>query len=124
MELTQKQGWGKIYSLAVAKSFLIWSFTLAVCLLVVGFPLIVIMATFGALLAIALHSVLPVSAVLLVASTLIGANALVIVGSAAILAFKGVHPQEVTWLRWLNGKASPLQTAVYATCPLTCDTAK
>ncbi|MEY3402514.1 MAG: hypothetical protein RLZZ86_2130, partial [Cyanobacteriota bacterium] len=42
------------HSLLMMKSFLIWTFTLAVCLLVVGFPLVVLMATIGCLLSIVL----------------------------------------------------------------------
>ena len=45
MELTTHESLGKTYSLVVVKSFLIWTFTLAVCLLVVGFPLIFLMVT-------------------------------------------------------------------------------
>jgi hypothetical protein len=124
MELAPRQGWGRSYSLAMIKSFLIWTFTLTVCLLVVGFPLIVIMMTVGALGAVVLQSVLPVSAVLVVAGGIIGANLLAVFMGAAILTFKGIHPQQVTWLRWLHGDASPLHTSVYAACPLTCDLQK
>ncbi|MGK7873611.1 MAG: hypothetical protein AB4426_09970 [Xenococcaceae cyanobacterium] len=125
MEVAHRQTWGKTtYSLAIVKSFLIWSFTLAVCLLVVGFPLVVLMMTVGALLAIVLQSVLPVSAVLLVAGGIIGANILAVVVGAAVLTFKGIHPQDVSWLRWLHGDAIPLHTSVYASCPLTCSLTK
>lgn len=124
MELAQQRNWSRARALAAAKSFLIWSFALTICLLVVGFPLVAIMVAVGALLAISLQSVLPVSAVLLVAGGLLGINLLAIFASAAILTFKGVHPQEVTWLRWLNGKADLLETSTYAACPLTCDMAK
>lgn len=121
MEMTQNQTFGRFYSLAMVKSFLIWTFTLTVCLLVVGFPLVVLMVTVGALLSIALQSVLPVSAVLLVAGSLIGVNVLAVLLGAAVLTLKGVHPQDVRWLHWLHGEANPLQTSVYAACPLTCD---
>ena len=121
MELTTHESLGKTYSLVVVKSFLIWTFTLAVCLLVVGFPLIFLMVTIGCLLAIALQSVLPVSAVLLVAGSLIGVNVLAVLLGAAVLTLKGVHPQEVRWLNWLHGGPDPLHTSVYAACPLTCD---
>ena len=124
MELTNRESLEKSYSLAMLKSFLLWTFTLGVCLLVVGFPLIVLMVTVGAFLAITLQSVLPVSAVLLVAGSLIGANILAVVVGAAILTFKGVHPEEVHWLNWLHGGPDPLHTSVYAACPLTCDLTK
>ena len=121
MELTTRESLTKTYSLAIVKTFLIWSFTLAVCLLVVGFPLIVLMVTVGCLLAIALQSVLPVSAVLLVAGSLIGLNVLAVVIGAAALTVKGVHPEEVRWLNWLHGEPHPLHTSVFAACPLTCE---
>lgn len=121
MELTSRENLTKTYSLAIVKTFLIWSFTLAVCLVVVGFPLIVLMVTVGCLLAIALQSVLPVSAVLLVAGSLIGINVLAVVIGAAVLTVKGVHPQEVRWLNWLHGEPDPLHTSVFAACPLTCE---
>ena len=121
MALSNSQSLTHSYSFAAIKSFLIWTFTLGVCLLVVGFPLIVLMVTVGAFLAIALQSILPVSAVLLVAGSLIGVNVLAVVVGAAILTFKGVRPDEVSWLNWLNGGTDPLNKAVYAACPLTCD---
>jgi hypothetical protein len=121
MQLTTNEGLGKSYSLVMVKSFLIWTFTLGVCLLVVGFPLIVLMVTIGSLLTIILHPLMPVSAVLLVAGSLVGANVLAVVIGAAVLTFKGIHPSEVRWLNWLHGDADPLHTSVYAACPLTCD---
>ncbi|NEP35596.1 MULTISPECIES: hypothetical protein [Moorena] len=121
MALTTSQSLTQTDSLAVVKSFLIWAFTLAVCLLVVGFPLIVLMVTTGALLAIALQSILPVSAVLLVAGSMIGVNVLAVILGAGVLTFKGVHPQEVRWLNWLHGEPDLIQTPVYAACPLTCN---
>lgn len=120
MEFAQKPGLRRLYSLTFVKSFLVWSFTLTVCLLVVGFPLVVLMATVGALASVVLQSVLPVSAVLLVAGSLIGANVLAIVLGAALLTIKGIHPQDVNWLRWLHGEATPSHSSVYAACPLTC----
>ena len=121
MELTNRETLAKTYSFFMLKGFLIWAFTLGVCLLVVGFPLVVLMVTVGSFLAIALQSVLPVSAVLLVAGSLIGVNVLAVVVGAAILTFKGVRPDEVSWLNWLHGGTDPLNKPVYAACPLTCD---
>ncbi|MGF1479279.1 MAG: hypothetical protein ACFB4I_07280 [Cyanophyceae cyanobacterium] len=120
MELTQKKS-TDVYLLSMTKSFLVWSFALTVCLLVVGFPLVVLMATGGVLLTIVLQSVLPTSAVLLVAGSIISANVVAIVVGAAVLTLRGIHPHEVSWLRWLHGEASPLHTPVFAACPLTCD---
>ncbi|MBV9386059.1 MAG: hypothetical protein JOZ78_06495 [Chroococcidiopsidaceae cyanobacterium CP_BM_ER_R8_30] len=121
MALAQSSSLGKMHSWFTVKSFLIWTFTLAVCLLVVGFPLVVLMATVGALSAIVLESVMPISAALLVAGSLVGFNVMAVLAGAGILTFKGIHPHEVSWLNWLHGKADPLNTSVYAACPLTCD---
>ncbi|MCA1991765.1 MAG: hypothetical protein LDL41_06935 [Coleofasciculus sp. S288] len=124
MELTTRESLAKTHSLGVVKSFLIWTFTLAVCLLVVGFPLIVLMVTIGALLAVALQSVLPISAVLVVAGSLIGINVLAVMFGAGVLTLKGIHPHEVRWLHWLHGQSDMLHTPVYAACPLTCGLTK
>lgn len=122
MTLSQTSNLGKTDSLLMIKSFLIWTFTLAVSLLVVGFPLIVLMATVGCLLSIVLQSVMPVSSVLVVAGGLIVFNIMAVVFAAGMLTLKGVHPQEVKWLGWLHGETAEMQTSVYAACPLTCDT--
>ena len=121
MVSAQSSNLGKTYSLLMIKSFLIWTFTLAVCLLVVGFPLVVLMATVGCLLSIILQSVMPVSAVLLVAGALIMFNVMAVVLAAGVLTVKGVHPSEIKWLSWLHGEADQMQTSVYAACPLTCE---
>ena len=112
---------GRTYSLLQLKSFLIWTFTLAVCLLVVGFPLVILMATVGCLLTVILESLIPMSAVLLVAGGLISSNILAVVVGAGILTAKGIHPKEVKWLSWLHGEAEEIQSTVYAACPLTCN---
>jgi len=121
MELTQNYQWNKVSYLGIFKSLLLWMFTLTVCWLVVGFPLIVIMATIAVLAAIILQAVLPMSAVLLVVGSIVGVNLLAVIFGAVILTLKGIHPQDVTWLRWLHGQAKPLHTSVYAACPLTCE---
>ena len=121
MVSAQSSNLGKTYSWLMIKSFLIWTFTLAVCLLVVGFPLVVFMATVGCLLSIVLQSVMPVSAVLLVAGGLILFNVMAVMIAAGVLTAKGVHPTQVKWLSWLHGEADQMQTTVYAACPLTCE---
>lgn len=121
MALTKSQSLTTVYSFALIKSFLIWTFTLSVCLLVVGFPLVMLMVVIGSVLSIALQSVMPVSAVLLVAGVLIGANILAVMAGAAMLSLKGVHPHQVSWLTWLRGEENPRHTSVFASCPLTCD---
>lgn len=121
MTLSQTSNLGKAQSLLQIKSFLIWTFTLAVCLLVVGFPLVVLMATVGCLLSVVLQSIMPVSAVLLVAGGLIMFNVMAVVAAAGVLTAKGVHPRDMQWLSWLHGEAEQLQSSVYAACPLTCE---
>lgn len=121
MALTKSQSLVTASAIPVIKSFLIWTFTLSVCLLVVGFPLVMLMVVIGSLLSIALQSVMPVSAVLLVAGGLIGANIVAVMAGAAVLSLKGVNPQEVKWLNWLRGDENPLHSSVYAACPLTCE---
>lgn len=121
MALAQSSSLSKTYSLVMLKSFLIWTFTLAVCLLVVGFPLVVLMATVGFLLSVVLESIMPVSAVLLVAGSMIGLNVLAVLVGASVLTLRGVHPNQVKWLDWLHGEADALHTSTFAACPLTCD---
>ncbi|MEM8642246.1 MAG: hypothetical protein AAGG51_26040 [Cyanobacteria bacterium P01_G01_bin.54] len=119
MLLTQRQQWRPDY-LARLKSFLIWSFTLAVCLLVVGFPLVFLMATIAVLATVVLQFVLPTAAVLLVAGGILGSNILIVLLGAAILTIKGIHPEEVRWLHWLHGNSTEVAQPRYAACPLTC----
>ena len=121
MALSQTSNLSKTDSLLMVKSFLIWTFTLAVCLLVVGFPLVVLMATVGCLLSVVLQSVMPVSAVLLVAGSLIMFNVMAVIFAAGMLTLKGVHPQQVQWLSWLHGETEKMHTSVFAACPLTCE---
>ena len=109
--------------LDVTKSFLLWSFTLTVSLLVVGFPLGVLLVTCGILATVVLQAVLPSSAVVLVAGSILSLNLLIVVLGAAVLTAKGIHPEEVSWLNWLHGKESlqASKSSVYAACPLTCE---
>ena len=102
------------------KSFLIWSFTLTVCLLVVGFPVGALMVTVGLFATIVLQTVLPASAVLLVTASIISLNIAIVLIGAAALAWKGINPEEVSWLNWLHGEKDLVNTPVYASCPLTC----
>jgi hypothetical protein len=121
MALAQAQELSKSQLLTMVRSFLIWTFTLTVCWLVVGFPLIFLIMTIGSLFAISLQAVLPTSAVFVVAGSILLANVLVVLFGAGLLTLKGIHPHQVSWLRWLNGEANPLHNSVYASCPLTCD---
>ena len=120
MQLVQNNTWKKNIYLALTKSFLLWSFTLAVCLLVVGFPIQVILATIGILATVTLQALLPSSAVLLVVGSIVSLDVLIVFVGAAILTAKGIHPQEVSWLHWLHGEDNSINEPVYASCPLTC----
>lgn len=120
MQITHQEGLKNPYLLGIIKSFLLWSFTLTVCFLVVGFPVVVVIITVGALAALILQSILPASAVLLVTGSILGSTVLAILLSAIGLTLKGIHPQEVSWLRWLHGQDKPEHNSTYAACPLTC----
>lgn len=121
MHSIQNNTWQKNSYLGLTKSFLLWSFTLTVCLLVVGFPVGVLLVTVGILATVVLQTMLPSSAVLLVAGSIIGINLLIVIFGAAILTAKGIHPQEVSWLSWLHGEEESPKAPVYAFCPLTCE---
>ena len=115
MELVQKNSY-----FSLIKSFLIWSFTLTVCLLVVGFPVGALVVTVGILATIILQTVIPASAVLVVTGSIFALNLSVVLIGAAILSFKGIYPEEVSWLSWLHGQDALVNSPVYASCPLTC----
>jgi uncharacterized membrane protein YhaH (DUF805 family) len=121
MQITNQGSWTNSYVIGIVKSFLLWTFTLTVSFLVVGFPVVVIIMTIGALAAVVLQSIFPASALLLVTGTILGMTVLAILLSALALTLKGVHPQEVSWLRWLHGKDKPEHNPVNAACPLTCN---
>ncbi|MEL6438276.1 MAG: hypothetical protein AAFQ80_03315 [Cyanobacteria bacterium J06621_8] len=116
MELIQKNNY-----LVWIKSFLVWCFTLTVCLLVVGFPVGALMVVIGLIATVILQAVLPASAVLLVAGSILLLNLAIVLLGAAILSGRGIHPEEVSWLNWLHGQKRLLYTPVYASCPLTCN---
>ena len=115
MELVRKNSY-----FGLIKSFLVWSFTLTVCLLVVGFPVGALLVTVGTLAAIILQTFIPASAVLVVTAGIVSINMAIVLVSAAILALKGIHPEEVTWLSWLHGQEDLINVPIYASCPLTC----
>ena len=121
MTLASSQTLGKAYTLFFAKSFLVWVFTFIVCSLVIGFPILILVVGIGALLAITLQSMMPMSSVLVIAGGTLGLHILGVMLASAVLTLKGVHPQEVSWLTWLSGKADEVETpSVYASCPFTC----
>ena len=115
MEITRKKSY-----VGLIKSFLVWSFTLTVCLLVVGFPVGALVVTVGLLATIILQTVLPASAVLLVTGSIFSLNVAIVVIGAAALSLRGIHPEEVSWLNWLHGQKDLINIPVYASCPLTC----
>ena len=115
MELIRKNSY-----VGLIKSFLVWSFTLTVCLLVVGFPVGALVVMVGLLATIILQTVLPASAVLLVTGSIVTINVAIVLLGAAVLSLRGIHPEEVSWLSWLHGQKDLVNIPVYASCPLTC----
>lgn len=120
MQVPNQTNWQNSYLLAIAKSFLLWAFTLTVCFLVVGFPVVVVIMTIGVLASVVLQSILPASAIVLVSGSILTVISLSIILSSVFLTFKGVHPHDVKWLGWLQEKEKTNQKPVYASCPLTC----
>ncbi len=120
MQISNQNTWHNSYLLSMTKSFLVWSLTLTVCFLVVGFPLVVILMTVGVLAAVVLQSVLPASAIVLVSSGMLGVTLFSILFSSIILTAKGIHPNEVKWLGWLQDNDKATRRTLYASCPLTC----
>jgi hypothetical protein len=106
--------------LLMCKSFLIWSFTLLVCYLIVGFPVFFLVVFIGSLLATSLQPILSSSAVLWVAGSFTMAHALAIFGGAAMLTLRGIHPHEVSWLSWSHPSSALNYSIAYPSCPLAC----
>jgi len=121
MQLTSQEKVQKNGLLTGIKSFLIWSFTLSVCLLVVGFPVGFVLVSIGVLAVMVLHTVMPISSVIFVAAIIAALNVLAVLLGAAVLAVKGINPKDVTWLSWLHGDAEPKYETTYASCPISCD---
>lgn len=121
MQISTQESWQESFLIGFGRSLFLWSFTLTVCFLVVGFPVVVIIMTVGALMALVLQSILPASAVLLVAGSILGITILAIALSSISLTLKGIHPQDVKWLSWLHGDDKPINNSTYAACPLTCN---
>lgn len=120
MQISNQNNWYNSQFVAVTKSFLIWTLTLTVCFLVVGFPLVVILMTVGVLAAVVLQAVLPASAIVLVTGTILSITVMGIMLSSVFLTLKGIHPNEVKWLGWLQEKKTASRP-LYASCPLTCE---
>lgn len=103
------------------KCFSIWIFTLTVCWLVVGFPVVALIFIGGSLLALGLQIVLPMSAIAVVAGCILAANVIILVGTAASLTAWGIHPHHAPGLIWLKPEIKKTTPVVFAACPLTCD---
>lgn len=121
MTLAPSQNAGRLYLVSMLKSILVWSFVLAVCMIVIGFPVFVLVVAVASLLAVTLHAIMPTSAVLFITASFIGLHVFGIFAVSTFLTLKGIHPQDVEWLRWLHGQENPKNLTVYASCPLTCD---
>ena len=102
-------------------SISVWSFVLTVCMIVIGFPVLMLVVGLGSLVAVTLHAIMPTHAILITTVGFLGVHIVGIVAASAFLTFKGIHPQEVEWLRWLSGHENPDTSSTFASCPLTCD---
>jgi hypothetical protein len=122
MALSASQSVKHLQFWSMLKSFSVWSFTLFIVYLMVGYPLFILTIIIGSLFAIALEPVLQTSAVLWVAGSLIGIHLLAMLGGALMLTLRGIHPHEVSWLNWSDDRTSAhaAYSVVYASCPLTC----
>ncbi|KAI9135616.1 hypothetical protein ON05_014790 [Acaryochloris sp. CCMEE 5410] len=103
------------------KCFFIWIFTLTVCSLVVGFPVVALVFISGTLLALSLQIVLPMSAIALVAGCILAVNMILLMITALSLTAWGIHPHQAPGLLWLNPNTKPQTPVLFAACPLTCD---
>lgn len=117
---TRERNWDNDNLLHFGKSFLVWTFTLLVCYLIVGFPVFFLMVFIASLLATALQPILATSAVLWVAGGFIGLHLLAFMAGAVVLAGRGIHPENVSWLNWSQSKSKLQYSIAYPTCPLTC----
>jgi hypothetical protein len=121
MTLAQSQSRQSLSIFALVKSILVWTFALTVCMIVIGFPMLIMVVALASLVAVMLHAIMPVGAVLVTAVGFVGIHALGILLASTYLTLRGIHPQDVDWLRWLHGQENPDNVAVYAACPLTCE---
>ncbi len=121
MAYTESQSINHSFQFLWLKSFLMWAFALTICMVVIGFPLLILVVSVTSLMAVTLQSVLPMSAVLVVTAAITGIHLLGVLLASAVLTFQGIHPQDVKWLTWLNGDAAESNASVYASCPLTCE---
>lgn len=121
MAFANSSATNQLQLVSTLKSILVWSFVLAVCMIVIGFPIFMLVVALASLLAVTLHAIMPANAVLVTTVGFVGIHILGILTASTFLTLRGIHPQEVEWLRWLNGKENPDTSATFASCPLTCD---
>ncbi len=121
MTFARSRNVGGFAFLSAIQSVLVWSFVLVVCMIVIGFPVLLMVVSVGSLLAFTLHEIMPMSAILLTVSAFIGIHMIGILAVSTFLTLKGIYPNNVDWMVWLKGRENPINTAVYASCPLTCD---
>ncbi|PZD75431.1 hypothetical protein C1752_00526 [Acaryochloris thomasi RCC1774] len=99
--------------------FCIWTFSLTVCWLVVGFPVVALLVIGTSLVAISLQAVLPFSTIMVVGGGVLAANVTFLIVGAALLTAWGVHPRQLSGVGWPKSLAQ--EPVVFASCPLTCD---
>lgn len=121
MTYASTQGLEQVKAIFWLKSFSTWFFALLICSLVVGFPLLILVVMVGALFAVALQAVLPMSAVLVVAAGITGLHLFGLALVSVFLTLRGIHPNQVSWLTWLSGVDNVRSQSIYASCPLTCE---
>jgi hypothetical protein len=121
MALARSQYAGGLSFLTAVKNILIWSFVLAVCMIVVGFPIVILVVSVGSLMAFTLHAFMPLTAMLYTVVAFLGIHLLGILAVSTFLTLKGIYPRDIDWMNWLPGQENPVNTSVYASCPLTCD---
>ena len=121
MTLANSSSTNQFQLVAIIKSILLWSFVLTVCMIVIGFPVLMLVVALTSLFAVTLHAIMPTHAVLITTVGVLGIHIVGILAASAFLTLKGINPQEVEWLRWLNGQENPQTSSTFASCPLTCN---
>ena len=121
MTLANSPNYNQFHVVSTLKSISMWSFVLTVCMIVIGFPILMLVVALGSLVAVTLHAIMPTHAILITTVGFLGVHIAGILAASAYLTFKGIHPQEVEWLRWLSGHENPDTSSTFASCPLTCD---
>jgi uncharacterized membrane protein YbhN (UPF0104 family) len=119
IELTSSSVEKRGYGFWIA-SFLGWMFMLIVCMLIIGFPVLILAVAITTLGSIALHPLLSTSSALVLGGGMVSAYLLGAMAIAILLTSRGIHPGDVSWLSGWNRSPNPSQ-AIYGVCPLTCE---